>query len=113
MKKSDRKLDNKLRSALTEVCEKALDEIEGFKWLTHLVNFNNFPKSLLVICVFETNSELDNAKMNGQIAELKQMIANELAKAHFNIKDLNKHIKFDTEENCDNQNSGRWNQRLS
>ena len=61
MKKSDKKIDNTVRKALTEVCEAALTEVAGFKWLTHFVNHNDFPDSLSVVCVFDTNVELANA----------------------------------------------------
>ena len=113
MKKSDKKLDNKLRNALMVVCEQALNENAGFKWLTHIVNFNRFPQSLIVVCVFDTNADLDKAKSNNLTAELVKLISCEFVKAEFNIKELTQHVKFDTEENCDNQNYGRWNQRLS
>ena len=113
MKKNEKKLDNKLRNALMEVCEKAIDEDNGFKWLTHFVNFNNFPKSLIIVCVFDTNAALDSAKLNNQDGELIELIDSELQKAQFSIRDISQHIKFDTEENCDRQNYGRWNQRLN
>ena len=51
MRKTDKKMDNQLRHVLTEVCEVALKDINGFQWLTHVVNYSNFPKSLQVVCV--------------------------------------------------------------
>lgn len=45
MRKTDKKTDNKLREVLTGVCDDALEEFAGFKWLTHLVNYDDFPKS--------------------------------------------------------------------
>ena len=58
MRKTDKKMDNQLRHVLTEVCEVALKDINGFQWLTHVVNYSNFPKSLQVVCVFDTNENL-------------------------------------------------------
>ncbi len=113
MKKSDNILDNHLRKALTEVCETALEKIAGFKWLTHLANYRNFPNSLVVICVFETNAALDNVKLNNQDQVLIKLIRKELLSVEINISDFNKHVKFDTEENCQKENDGRWNQRLN
>jgi len=46
MRKTDKKRDNTLRLALTEVCDIALKDIAGFQWLTHCVNYSNFPQSL-------------------------------------------------------------------
>ena len=39
--------------SLTEVCEDAKVEHEGFVWLTHEVNYQRFPQSLVVILVFD------------------------------------------------------------
>jgi len=63
MRKSDKKIDNILRRLLTEVCDSALEIVDGFKWLTHLVDYDNFPESLSVICIFNTNSELAQARL--------------------------------------------------
>ena len=113
MKKSDKKLDNSLCKALTEVCESALEETVGFRWLTHLVNYNNFPASLVVVCVFETNAELDNVKINNQDQVIVKLIRKALLSVHIKLSDIRKQIIFDTEENCENENNGRWNQRFS
>ena len=58
MRKIDKKIDNQLRAALTDVCETALKEIDGFLWLTHFVNYSNFPKSLKIVCIFDTDENL-------------------------------------------------------
>jgi len=54
MKKTDKKMDNHIRRVLTDVCETSLTDISGFAWLTHTVNYAQFPQSLKVICVFDT-----------------------------------------------------------
>jgi hypothetical protein len=113
MKKSDKKIENSLRLALTKVCEFALNEVEGFQWLTHLVNYNDFPDSLLVVCIFETNERLAQAKSKHDDDYLINRITNELAAAGFKIRNNNSLVKFDTEENCKIENNGRWDQRLS
>ena len=45
MRKTDKKLENTLIAALTEVCEAALEAFDGFQWLTHFVNYSHFPSS--------------------------------------------------------------------
>jgi hypothetical protein len=52
MRKTDKKLENTIRAALTEVCEYALNHTPGFLWLTHTVDYQHFPSSLEVRCVF-------------------------------------------------------------
>lgn len=56
MRKTDKKLENTIRLALTEVCEYALDHTQGFLWLTHTVDYQRFPNSLEVRCVFGPES---------------------------------------------------------
>jgi len=55
MKKNHKKIDTSLRNSLTQVCDTALENVVGFKWLTHLANYDDFPRSLKVICIFDTH----------------------------------------------------------
>lgn len=112
MRKSDKKLDNQLRKVLTDVCENALKHIDGFKWLTHTVNYSNFPNSLKVICVFDTNESLDNYLLSKSNNQLQLSVANELNRLGIKLKNITNHVLFDTEENCDLQHNGNWAKRL-
>jgi hypothetical protein len=56
MRKTDKKLDNTIRAELTEICEYALSHTQGFLWLTHTVDYQRFPSSLEVRCVFTPES---------------------------------------------------------
>ena len=109
MKKTDKKIDNAIRSALTEVCDKALEEHDGFVWLTHRVDYQNFPESLSVVCVFDTNEQLSNAHDE----DLRVIIKDKLASIAILIKDSRQAIRFDTEENCTKEHKGNWQQRLN
>jgi len=112
MKKSDKKIENTLRLALTEVCEIALDEVAGFKWLTHLVNYSTFPSSLAVVCVFDTNHDLSNALAAHKDDDLYSLINDKLSAAGVQLKNVRQHVSFDTEEACDYDNGGKWHERL-
>lgn len=52
MRKTDRKLEQQIIRQLTLVCETAKAEYPGFIWLTHTVNYQQFPQSLKVTLVF-------------------------------------------------------------
>lgn len=52
MRKTDKKLENEIIRRLTDVCETMKPQLEGFVWLTHEVNYQRFPQSLLVTLVF-------------------------------------------------------------
>ena len=112
MKKTDKKRDNQIRDILTDICEEALDLYPGFEWLTHRVNFSAFPKSLKVICVFDTNANL-KAFMQSHQAQLNKNIKNAFAKVDINLQDMGRHVKYDTEEQCEQDNTGDWGERLS
>jgi hypothetical protein len=113
MRKTDNKIDNQLRLVLTDVCETALKEIDGFQWLTHLVNYSHFPKSLKVVCIFDTNENLSNFMSNGSRKDLESLIQLKLAGISVNVKNVSDHIAYDTEQNCEHEHNGNWAERLS
>jgi len=112
MKKSDKKIDNTLRLALTEVCETALEYVSGFQWLTHIVKLQSFPESLLIVCVFETNLALEEAKCSGQVEDFARLIDEKFHAVGIVLKHTQQHIRFDSEENCEKQNGGNWKARF-
>lgn len=113
MRKSDKKIDNQLRIALTDVCENALKNIQGFEWLTHTVNYDNFPKSLKITCIFNHNENLDNYLSSNNNQQLMLLIGAKLKTLNIQLKPIGKHIDYDSEENCNNQHQGNWALRLS
>ena len=112
MRKTDKKIDNQLRLALTDVCDTALKEIDGFRWLTHMVNYLNFPGSLNVVCVFETNDQLATFKTDENERKLTALIQMKLNAIGIKFKNVAKHVSYDTEENCDKEHNGNWANRL-
>lgn len=108
MRKTDKKKDKILREALTEVCDIAQARFDGFKWLTHVANYNCFPDSLAVVCVFDTNAQLAETDKAGVCSLVKE----KLKSIDMDIKDIHRHIVFDSEENCTNENDGKWQERL-
>jgi len=113
MRKTDKKMDNQLRLVLIDVCETALKEIAGFQWLTHLVNYSHFPKSLKVVCIFDTNDNLSDFMSNGSRKCLEASIQLKLNDISVNVKNVSDHIAYDTEQNCEYQHNGNWAKRLS
>ncbi len=113
MRKTDKKIDNQIRVVLTEVCDKALEEVLGFQWLTHLVNYENFPKSLKVICIFDTNKNLNDFLANKKSKNLLiKAIEQHLQKVSVKMKNMTDHLSFDTEEKCETEHQGNWAKRL-
>jgi len=112
MRKSDKKIDNQIRVALTEVCDIALKDFYGFQWLTHTVNYNKFPQSLKIVCVYDTNENLVSFNETTNRHQLSFLIENKLVEIGINLKNINNHISYDSEESCLNSHNGNWAARL-
>ena len=113
MRKFNKKLDNQLRIVLTQICGNALKEIEGFQWLTHIVNYSNVPKSLKVVCVFDTNDNLDRYLLSETNNYIQSLIKLEFNKLEIKFNNIANNVLFDTEENCETQHKGNWARRLN
>ncbi|GGW83416.1 hypothetical protein [Alteromonas halophila] len=109
MKKSDKKMDNAISSALTDACEAALETHNGFVWLTHVVNYRRFPQSLLIICVFDTQANLEQADTQA----MRNSVYEALLSINVRLSDRDRQIAFDTEEACEAENQGNWARRLA
>lgn len=108
MRKTDKKTDKMLREALMDVCDAAQTGFDGFEWLTHFADYNRFPGSLTVVCVYATNAQLAGTDRAG----ICLLIKDGLESIGINIKDIHRHVVFDTEENCTNENDGKWRERF-
>jgi hypothetical protein len=113
MKKTDKKIDNAIIKGLHAACEIALDEVDGFKWITHLVRYNDFPRSLSIVCIFGTNSDLAGSHGAQSKEYLRKLVNDQLKATGVNIRDIGPRVRFDTEENCRDENGGRWHERLA
>ncbi|MAZ89695.1 MAG: Fis family transcriptional regulator [Cellvibrionaceae bacterium] len=111
--KTQKKIDNNIRVALTAVCEKTLGEVAGFEWLTHQANYTNFPASLLITCVFSTDKALTLAHQEEHTFRLQKTIQSSLLKVGVKFKSLPRQVVFDSEEACAREDEGDWAQRLA
>ena len=111
--KTQKKIDNNIRLALTEVCAQFLHDIAGFQWLTHQADYSDFPASLLVSCVFDTDQNQQHACTNGNSNTMQKLIQANLLKIGVKFKSLQQQIIFDSEQACMEQDQGDWAQRLT
>ena len=112
MKKSHKKIDNILRVKLTEVCDKALGTVEGFLWLTHVVDLDRIEKTFKVTCVFELECQKKAAKETGKAESFSKLIAQSLLKEGIKLGSTNDWITLDSEEQCLAQHNGNWARRM-
>jgi len=118
MRKSDKKIDNQIRAILTELCESYFESIEGFKWLTHIVNYSNFPNSFKVICIFEQKNDIEQFLLLTSTANVNKnkvltILNNKLVSAGIKITKFDKLMKFDDEQSCLAEHNGNWANRLA
>lgn len=97
MRKSDKKIENQLRITLTEVCEATLKENIGFQWLTHTVNYQTFPDSLQIICMFDTPENLAKFLKSPFRDQLTRQIKVQLEGVGIRLQKPDKQISFDVE----------------
>jgi hypothetical protein len=112
MKKTDKTLENTIVKVLTQVCEQSLKSIDGFQWLTHLVNYKDFPRSLTVICVFDTNDQVSKLLTSSNHNDLVNMIGEKLKSAGIQLPNVQQQVQFDSEEACNVEHAGNWKRRL-
>ena len=108
MRKTDKKTDRAITEVLTEVCDLAQENYDGFEWITHFVNYSDFPDSLNVVCIYDTNEQLEKTDTHG----LRLLINEKLLSIGIAIKDIGRYIDFDTQERCNSENNGKWNERF-
>lgn len=113
LSKTNQKIDNNVCKALTIACESSLHDVAGFVWLTHRANYTNFPASLVITCVFNTEEEVTAMKAEQQDELLRASIQKQLLKVGVVVKNIKQCVRFDSEEACQGQHDGQWENRLA
>lgn len=112
-KRDQAHIERRLIATLTEACETAKAQIIGFEWLTHEVDYEDFPSSLRVVWVFDTQANMDQALANGEGERMVELTATALSEADVHVSLVSSHVQFDSEELCQRANGGNWQQRLA
>ena len=112
-KRDQAHIERRLVATLTEACETAKAEIVGFSWLTHEMDYGAFPSSLMVVWIFDTQANKDQALASGQGERMIELTAMALSEADVLVSPVSAHVHFDTEEQCQRANAGNWQQRLA
>ena len=113
LSKTNQKIDNHVCKALTIACESSLHDVAGFVWLTHRANYTNFPASLVITCVFNTDEEIEAMKALKQDETMMATIQKQLLKVGVVVKNIKKSVRFDSEEACQAIHDGEWADRLA
>ncbi|AJP53435.1 MULTISPECIES: hypothetical protein [Pseudomonas] len=112
-KRDSARIERRLVATLTDACETAKAEIPGFEWLTHTVNYADFPHSLRITWVFDTRANQAHAVATGLDARLRELTATALHDAEIPPVHLARCVHVDSEEACHAQHGGNWRLRLT
>jgi hypothetical protein len=113
MKKSSKKLENILRIGLTDICENNLKGINGFQWLTHLVDYDRFPESLNIVLIFDKPHQVSSFYNSAERVVIEKNIGMLMQQHQIKIKSLRQLILYDNERDCAAQHNGDWVKRLA
>lgn len=106
------RIERRLITTLTEACETAKSEINGFSWLTHTADLTALAETLKVIWVFETLADRKLAEV-GAKARIFELTAIALDEAGIELKLTDRNVRFDSEQECENAQSGDWQKHLA
>lgn len=91
------KIERRLSRALRAACKVAENEVSGFAWVTHAVDYKEYPDTLMVTWVFDSPASLREAMENGVHDRLCTLTAEAFAKSGVRIEDATPHVRFDHE----------------
>lgn len=74
--------------------------------MTHSVNFSSFPQSLKIVCIFDTNQDRTNFLSGEGQQSVSGAIQQAFNQVGIQLKSIDKHISYDTQENCDRDHQG-------
>lgn len=108
MKRTEKKIETSIVKALNDVCETLKLEYDGFAWLTHFVDYANFPQSLKIVFVFDTSESLEKAKNKALYKIIFDLTESRLKRESVTVKRIDKTVYFETEENGADFNDVNW-----
>ena len=106
------RIERRLIATLTDACEAAKAEIQGFTWLTHTADLNALAATLNVIWVFNTEAD-KNLALTDAKARLFELTATALREADIDLSPSERNVRFDSEEACQRTQGGNWRERLA
>ncbi|WP_290652649.1 hypothetical protein [Aquisalimonas sp.] len=114
MNQTERKrLEERLSAMLGKACEAAREELSGFQWVTHVLDYDDPQRSIQVVWVFDSNDHLANALRQGHDAYLTHLTSEAFEAAGLQVTDVQRHVSFDSEEECTRVHAGDWRVRLT
>lgn len=90
-------IERELIRALTRACETAKGEIVGFQWLTHEVDYQHFPQSLVVTWMFDSEASRARALASSDAVRMRELTQAAFEDVGISVADITAHIAFSVE----------------
>ncbi|VXC66928.1 conserved hypothetical protein [Pseudomonas sp. 8Z] len=87
-------IERELIRTLTNACETAKSEIVGFQWLTHEVDYEQFPQSLVVTWMFDSEANKARALASPDKARMQVLTLAAFAEVGISVANIDKHVVF-------------------
>ncbi|WP_230125506.1 hypothetical protein [Pseudomonas sp. Bi70] len=91
-------IERELIRTLTEACETAKSQIVGFQWLTHDVNYERFPESLIVTWMFDSEASKARALASADKARVLELTLAAFEEVGISVARIADHVAFSVEQ---------------
>lgn len=104
---------DRLIMALDRAMNTARPEVPGLLSLVPLAKGYLDPANIHVVWIFDSRACLSRALESGCARLLYQLTATALREARMQVDNIDVNVHFDSEEDCQQENQGNWQSRLS
>lgn len=91
-------IERELIRTLTIACETAKSEIVGFQWLTHDVDYEQFPQSLVVTWMFDSEASKTRALASPDKARMLALTLVAFDEVGISVSSVAAHVAFSVEQ---------------
>ncbi|MDX5994749.1 hypothetical protein [Ectopseudomonas alcaliphila] len=91
-------IERELIRSLTLACETAKSEIVGFQWLTHEVDYEHFPQSLVVTWMFDSEANRARALASPDKARMLELTQAAFDEVGISVSSIAEHVAFSVEQ---------------
>ncbi|OEC36150.1 hypothetical protein SAMN05216600_101112 [Pseudomonas cuatrocienegasensis] len=91
-------IERELIRTLTGACETAKSEIVGFQWLTHEVDYAQFPQSLIVTWMFDSEATKARALASPDKASMLELTQAAFEEVGIHVSCIAEHVAFAVEQ---------------
>lgn len=100
-------IERELVRTLTRACETAKYEIDGFVWLTHEVDYQQFPQSLRVIWMFDSEASLQLAASGPGRARMLELTQAAFDEIGISVSQIAAHVSWRREPAASRRDASR------